>query len=84
MCRTSIYEARNNFSVLVKAAEEGEVVELTLYDKPIAVIISYTEYENLVDNKPSLLSKMDEIKLNDLPKTEGYTTKYFRRCMDWR
>ena len=74
MCRTSIYEARNNFSVLVKAAEEGEVVELTRYDKPIAVIISYTEYENLVDNKPSLLSIMDEIKLNDLPKTEGYTT----------
>ena len=60
------------------------MVELTRYDKPIAVIISYAEYENLVDNKPSLLSKMDEIKLNDLPKTEGYTTKYFRRRMDWR
>ncbi|MBQ8013809.1 MAG: type II toxin-antitoxin system prevent-host-death family antitoxin, partial [Treponema sp.] len=43
MCRTSIYEARNNFSALVKLAEEGEVVELTRYDKPVAVIISYAE-----------------------------------------
>ncbi|MCR4952888.1 MAG: type II toxin-antitoxin system prevent-host-death family antitoxin, partial [Treponema sp.] len=39
MCRTSIYEARNNFSALVKCAEEGEVVELTRYDKPVAVIM---------------------------------------------
>ena len=29
MCRTSIYEARNNFSALVKQAEEGEVVGYT-------------------------------------------------------
>ncbi len=47
MCRTSIYEARNNFSSLVKMAEEGEVVELTRYDKPVAVIISYKDF-----NKP--------------------------------
>lgn len=44
MCRTSIYEARNNFSNLVKLAESGEPVELTRYDKPVAVIISYDEY----------------------------------------
>ena len=47
MCRTSIYEARNNFSALVKCAEEGEVVELTRYDKPVAVIMSYEEYEQM-------------------------------------
>ena len=45
MCRTSIYDARNNFSNLVKLAESGEPVELTRYDKPVAVIISYEEYE---------------------------------------
>ena len=49
MCRTSIYEARNNFSALVKCAEEGEVVELTRYDKPVAVIISYSEYEKTAE-----------------------------------
>ena len=32
MCRTSIYEARNNFSVLVKTTEEGEVVDDVGFD----------------------------------------------------
>lgn len=45
MCRTSIYAARNNLSNFVKIAERGEPVELTRYDKPVAVIISYEEYE---------------------------------------
>ncbi len=47
MCKSSIYEARNNFSNLVKIAESGEPVELTRYDKPVAVIISYEEYEKI-------------------------------------
>ena len=45
MCRATIYDARNNFSSLVKRAEQGEPVELTRHDKPVAVIISYEEYE---------------------------------------
>ena len=62
MCRTSIYEARNNFSSLVKTAEEGEVVELTRYDKPVAVIISYEDYEKLESLSPSLLDKLNKLK----------------------
>ena len=46
MCRTSIYDARNNLSNFVKIAESGEPVELTRYDKPVAVIISYEEYKH--------------------------------------
>ncbi len=61
MCRTSIYEARNNFSNLVKQAENGEVVELTRYDKPVAVIISYEEYEKS-DNKNWLLEWREKNK----------------------
>ena len=45
MCKSSIYEARNNFSALVKLAEGGEPVELTRHDKPVAVIISYDDWE---------------------------------------
>ena len=60
MCRTSIYEARNNLSNFVKIAERGEPVELTRYDKPVAVIISYEEYEKM--EKPSFLEKLAELK----------------------
>ena len=62
MCRTSIYEARNNFSALVESAEEGEVVELTRYDKPVAVIMSYKEYEKMDNDKPNLLDKLQALK----------------------
>ena len=60
MCRTSIYEARNNLSNFVKIAERGEPVELTRYDKPVAVIISYEEFEKM--EKPSFLEKLAELK----------------------
>ena len=45
MHRTAIYDARNNFSALVKLAERGEPVELTRHDKPVAVIISWDDWE---------------------------------------
>lgn len=45
MCRATIYDARNKFSSLVRLAESGEPVELTRHDKPVAVIISWEEYE---------------------------------------
>ena len=78
MCRTSIYEARNNFSALVKLVEEGEVVELTRYDKPVAVIISYGEYENSSKDDENWLMKwreenkehLDDIGLDITPSRE--------------
>ena len=51
MCRATIYEARNKFSSLVKLAESGEPVELTRHDKPVAVIISWQEYEKKFKKK---------------------------------
>ena len=71
MCRTSIYEARNNLSNFVKIAEGGEPVELTRYDKPVAVIISYTEYEkNNSSMESSWLSKWRE-EYSDVLSDEG-------------
>ena len=40
MCRRTIYDARNNFSALVKLAESGESVELTRHDKPVADLVA--------------------------------------------
>lgn len=45
MCSASIYEARNNFSAYVEMAEQGEPVEITRYNKPVAIIISYEDFE---------------------------------------
>jgi len=41
MYRSSIYDARNNFSALIKMAEAGESVELTRRDKPAGGLISH-------------------------------------------
>lgn len=71
MCRTSIYEARNNLSNFVKIAEGGEPVELTRYDKPVAVIISYAEYEkNNSSMELSWLSKWRE-EYSDVLSDDG-------------
>ncbi|HAZ96997.1 type II toxin-antitoxin system Phd/YefM family antitoxin [uncultured Treponema sp.] len=71
MCRTSIYEARNNLSNFVKIAEGGEPVELTRYDKPVAVIISYADYEKeSLNNETSWLSKWRE-EHKDILSDEG-------------
>ncbi|MBR7080037.1 MAG: type II toxin-antitoxin system Phd/YefM family antitoxin [Treponema sp.] len=60
MCRATIYDARNNFSSLVKIAEGGEPVELTRHDKPVAVIISWTEYEK--GKKPGFCEWLEDTR----------------------
>lgn len=76
MCRTSIYEARNNLSNFVKIAEGGEPVELTRYDKPVAVIISYKEFERK-GKKHSLMERINELKreYSDVLNDEGIPTR---------
>ena len=61
MCRRTIYDARNNFSALVKLAEEGEPVELTRHDKPVAVIISWEEYEAKMYKK-TFMQRLEELR----------------------
>lgn len=73
MCKATIYDARNSFSSLVKIAEGGEPVELTRHEKPVAVIISYDDYEKLTKPKESFydwLMKFRE-KNADLLDDEG-------------
>lgn len=72
MCRTSIYAARNNLSSFVKIAESGEPVELTRYDKPVAVIVGYEDYEKM-EKKPSLIERLAKLKAEyaDVVNDEG-------------
>lgn len=55
MCTVSVFEARNKLSDYVKLAEEGEPVAITRYNKPVAVIISYDEFEAKKTSKESWL-----------------------------
>lgn len=71
MCRATIYEARNNFSAFVKRAELGEPVELTRHEKPVAVIISYEEYEKKAYKK-SFFSWLEEFKKENADILEGF------------
>lgn len=45
MSKTSIDAAQKNFSSLIDIAETGEPVEVEKDNKPVAVLISYEEYE---------------------------------------
>ncbi len=82
MCRTSIYEARNNFSALVKMAEEGEVVELTRYDKPVAVIVSYDDFEKASSSEKDWLTEWREKHKDELDDT-GFDVTPSRECPDY-
>ncbi len=84
MCTTSIFEARNNFSALVKSAEEGEVVALTRYDKPVAVLLSYADYESIEAKQPSMLDKLDVLKKKyaDVVDDIGFDVTPSRECPD--
>jgi len=82
MCVISIYEARNNFSSLVKMAEEGEVVELTRYDKPVAVIMSYEDYENISTKEENWLTKWRKENEGELDNL-GFDITPSRECPDY-
>lgn len=74
MCTTSIYEARNNFSEYVKMAENGETIELTRYNKPVAYIVCAEEYEEYQAERPSLIQRLAVLKQQfaDVVSEEGF------------
>ena len=82
MRNISINEARNNLSDLVKSAEEGEVVAITRYDKPVAVIISYAEYESKSSKEIDWLSKLRK-EYADVLDNSGFDFTPSRECPDY-
>ena len=82
MRNISINEARNNLSDLVKSAEEGEVVAIMRYDKPVAVIISYAEYESKSFKEIDWLSKLRK-EYADVLDDSGFDFTPSRECPDY-
>jgi prevent-host-death family protein len=50
--RYSIAEARNQLPAIVHDAEKGRPVELTRRGKPVAVLMSFADYERLARARP--------------------------------
>jgi prevent-host-death family protein len=48
MKTSTIAEAKNNLSHLIHQLEAGESIRLTRYGKPVAVMISEDQYQNLI------------------------------------
>lgn len=82
MRNISINKARNNLSDLVKSAEEGEVVAITRYEKPVAVIISYAEYESKSSKEIDWLSKLRK-EYADVLDDSGFDFTPSRECPDY-
>ena len=49
----SIAEARKNFSAIIRDVERMAVVKLTRRGKPVAILVSPTEYEHLLTGRQS-------------------------------
>ena len=54
MRTSTIAEAKNNLSQLIHQLETGEVIHLTRYGKPVAVLISEHQYQRTIGADKSL------------------------------
>lgn len=54
----SIAEARDRLASLVHDVEEGSPVEITRRGRPVAVLVSYHEYQRLLGDGPSFWDAM--------------------------
>ena len=54
MKTSTIADAKNNLSNLIHQLEAGEAIHLTRYGKPVAVMISEEQYQNLIAPSKSL------------------------------
>lgn len=69
MTHYSIAQARDHFAQLINQAEVGEPVKITRQGKPIAIILSVQEYDQITKAKPSLRDVVK--KLRHRIETEG-------------
>jgi antitoxin Phd len=49
----SVAEARQHFPRLIRTAERGRAVEITRRGRPVAVLLSASEYLSLTSQRPS-------------------------------
>jgi cellobiose PTS system EIIB component len=63
MCmQYSVEEISLNLNKIIQEAEQGEAIQITQQGKQIAVILSNTEYEKLVNKAPSFWESVERFR----------------------
>lgn len=58
----SISEAKNNLPALVHDIEHGQAVQLTRHGKPVAVLISISQYKRLVSRPKNFWASLSAFR----------------------
>jgi len=80
MRRWQLQEAKARFSEVVRASRTSGPQEITLHDKPAAVVLSRSDYDHLRGEKPSFLAFLRRSPLVGLDLTierDGSSTREF-------
>ena len=80
--RYSIAEARDHLTQLVRDAEKGLSVQLTRRGKPVAILVSLSEYERLQKRSMSFWEAFVQFKSEVDLKTMGIEPGTFERLRD--
>lgn len=62
MFESPIYDAKNNFSSLIKKAETGEAIKITRHNKPVAVLLSYEEFTKIKPSQTNFLDNLEKFR----------------------
>lgn len=57
---STIAEAKNNLSQLIHQLESGEAIQLTRHGKPVAVLLSETNYQQLTNQDSRLYQAIQQ------------------------
>ena len=75
---STIAEAKNNLSQLIHQLDSGEPIQLTRHGKPVAVLLSETNYQQLKNQGPRLYHAIQQWR-TQLDEDAGLTESELKR-----
>ena len=54
--------AKNRLPAIIHSVEDGSAVQLTRHDKPVAVLVSFVQYQGLVNQKKDFWAALTYFK----------------------
>ncbi len=54
--------AKNKLPTIIHSVEDGSAVQLTRHDKPVAVLVSFVQYQGLVNQKKDFWAALTYFK----------------------